>query len=286
MRSSHFWESAYAYLFGCGINTWRKFLNGGVAALAGSPNAMNNYTMNYNNAQTSTCNRVIGSSVGGRLATGNNCAAKIIGHVGGADVLAPINIYSRAPYGHLKSFAYKNTPNVNIMRIHSRAPRVGLNDVPTGFTSGCRPTSTVYCRPKLAPLPTVPSPVPVPMPIPRSIMPRPIMAPAPLSIARAPIAPIRPVYKMRPPAPQILCRRPTPPPAPTRIQIVRPIVGVPYGVPTPVAVPTATQCGGAPVTATQPFARGMARYPVRGSARGEFRSPGHMPVLAGGNWRY
>ncbi|MBL4869637.1 MAG: hypothetical protein JKX72_01650 [Robiginitomaculum sp.] len=46
----------------------------------------------------------------------------------------------------MKTFAYKNTPNVNIMRLHSRAPLVTLADRPIAFTGGCNPRSSVYCR--------------------------------------------------------------------------------------------------------------------------------------------
>jgi len=91
-----------------------------VAALAGTPGVMN-----YQAVQNAKCNRVIGSNVGIRPAPRVGCSAYVINHAGGADALAPVNAYNSVPYGHLKTFAYKNTPNVNVMRIHSRAPLAG-----------------------------------------------------------------------------------------------------------------------------------------------------------------
>lgn len=60
------------------------------------------------------------------------------------DRLAPVNTYGQNPYGHLRTVEYKNTPNVNVMRLRSRGPMVRLNDGPSGLTGDCNPTG-VYC---------------------------------------------------------------------------------------------------------------------------------------------
>ncbi len=111
----------------------------------------------------------------------NKCGAGVVNHAIAADPWAPVNNYSTAPYGYLKSFAYKNTPNVNVMRVYTNGPRVALNDVPTGFTGGCNPVSTGYCRAGSA------MPMPAPRPVMRPVFPapRPVLVQAP--IMRAPV---------------------------------------------------------------------------------------------------
>ncbi len=230
-------------------------------ALAGPPGVMD-----YEGVANAKCSRLVNTHVGRPVMSGN-CAPRIINHGGGRDPLAAVHSYDRVPYGYLKSFAYKNTPNVNVMRVHSRAPVVGLNDVPNGFSGGCTPVLTSYCRARKPVLP-------------------PVRVKAPVITAR----PV-PVYKMQPPRqqmprqqmsrPQILCRRAVPKPvfrpvsrpvlrpAPVPVQVVRPIIGVPHPVPTPIAVPGPSSCGGANITSP---------YPAR--------IPGHIPIMAGGRWSY
>ncbi|MBL4853142.1 MAG: hypothetical protein JKY25_02760 [Robiginitomaculum sp.] len=162
----------------------------GTVALAGSP------SVNCNKVANIGPNAGLGAglSVAARPVIG--CSANnVIRHAGSAGPLAPVNTYNRVPYGYLKTFKYKNSPDVNVMRIHSRAPLVRLNNAPTGFTNAgvtnvgltnrCAPAPTRYCRSSGARLPAFTAPV----------VPRPIFARAPLPSMRLPAAP---VYKMRP----------------------------------------------------------------------------------------
>ena len=61
-------------------------------------------------------------------------------------VFGPMTINTRHPMGHLRSVQFNRAPNVSIMRVHSMGPSAGLSDAPSGFTGGCFPTSTNYCR--------------------------------------------------------------------------------------------------------------------------------------------
>lgn len=61
----------------------------------------------------------------------------------------PVKIRSSNSYDHLRRVNFANTPHVNILRVHAQADHVGLGDVPTGFSSGCNPNSTKYCRRQL-----------------------------------------------------------------------------------------------------------------------------------------
>ena len=75
-----------------------------------------------------------------------SCNPGVTVYPGQADALAPVGSYSTAPFGYLRTVEYKNSQNVNIMRIRSRAPMVALADRPSAFSSGCNPSSTAYCR--------------------------------------------------------------------------------------------------------------------------------------------
>lgn len=135
----------------------------------------------------------------------STCSTRSVVHPAAADPLAPVNYYNSTPYGYLKTFAFKNTPDVNIMRINARAPIAPLNNVPTrfantgfsgtgfsgagfsgaGFSGGCNTFATSSCgnRAVIA----VPAPTPVF---------RPTYRPAPLPVVRQPVfqpAPIAPV---------------------------------------------------------------------------------------------
>ena len=89
-----------------------------------------------------------------------NCSPAMNVVPGPSYVPSPINAYSSEPYGNLRTIAYKNTPNVNIMRVHSRPNPVRLADRPVSFTGGCTPTSTQYCRTPQAQIPARPIAMP------------------------------------------------------------------------------------------------------------------------------
>ncbi|MGJ8560107.1 MAG: hypothetical protein ACSHX3_07715 [Litorimonas sp.] len=58
----------------------------------------------------------------------------------------PTTIENRTPYDFLDSVHFQRSPHVSITRVHSLDPTVGLADSPVGFTQGCHPQSTTYCR--------------------------------------------------------------------------------------------------------------------------------------------
>lgn len=129
----------------------------------------------------------------------STCSVRSVVHAAAADPLAPINYYNSTPYGYLKTFAYKNTPDVNIMRVYARPPMAALNNVPTRFAGGCSPVTVGSCSKKVviaAPAPVLafkpvvqPTPLPVVQPVPFSVVRPPVMQPAPI----APVVYIAPV---------------------------------------------------------------------------------------------
>ena len=121
----------------------------------------------------------------------STCSVRSVVHAGAADPLAPINYYNSTPYGYLKTFAYKNTPDVNIMRVYARPPMAALNNVPTRFAGGCSPVTVGSCSKKVviaAPAP-VPAFKPVVQPVPLLVVRPPVMQPAPIT----PVVHIAPV---------------------------------------------------------------------------------------------
>ncbi len=181
-----------------------------------------------------------------------------------ADTYGPVNVYRTNPFGHLKTIQYKNSPNVNIMQVRSRAPLVRLADRPVAYTKGCNPTARVYCRPSGG--------VPVNVVFNNPVAPvhAPIITPPVRQIVSGsftqPLAGGGDYWeKVSGPtviggfaATQIICRRQAPRPAPVRVQVVRPVIGVPVAVPTPICAPRAVpacaqgfRCGPQPVHANR-----------------------------------
>ncbi len=93
---------------------------------------------------------------------------------GFAPQFGPMTVQNNNPMGHLRSVNFQRSPHVSIMRVHAMAPTAGLSDAPSGFTGGCHPTSTTYCRQDAG------QPVHVELSAP---------APAPAPIVQAPAAP-------------------------------------------------------------------------------------------------
>ena len=58
----------------------------------------------------------------------------------------PMTVHTNHPMGHLRQVHFQRSPNVSITRVHGMGPTAGLSDAPSGFTSGCFPSSTHYCR--------------------------------------------------------------------------------------------------------------------------------------------
>ena len=78
----------------------------------------------------------------------------------------PMTVQTAHPMGHLRQIDFQRAPHVSITRVHGLGPTAGLADAPSGFTGGCFPGSTNYCRTDagtpvsidLAPAPVVATP--------------------------------------------------------------------------------------------------------------------------------
>ena len=77
---------------------------------------------------------------------GGNCALPVQVMPSYAPEFGPMTVRTQNPMGHLRSVDFQRAPNVSIMRVHGMAPSAALSDAPSGFTGGCHPTSTTYCR--------------------------------------------------------------------------------------------------------------------------------------------
>jgi hypothetical protein len=77
---------------------------------------------------------------------GPDCAIGVQYTPGIAPKFGPMTISDNHPMGHLRTVDFQRAPNVSIMRVHGIAPTASLSDAPTGFSKGCHPQSTQYCR--------------------------------------------------------------------------------------------------------------------------------------------
>jgi len=77
---------------------------------------------------------------------GGNCAVPVQVMPSYVPEFGPMTIRNQNPMGHLRSVNFQRAPNVSITRLHSMNPTAGLSDAPSGFTNGCHPSSTTYCR--------------------------------------------------------------------------------------------------------------------------------------------
>ena len=119
-----------------------------------------------------------------------NCDTNVVITSGNAPVFDPMTVHINQPMGHLRNVQFNRAPNVSITRVHGMGHTAALEDAPSGFTDGCHPTSTYYCRggdvrPAPAPQPYIAPPMPVPM------MAAPVMA---TPVMRAPVM-AQPVYQ-------------------------------------------------------------------------------------------
>ena len=87
----------------------------------------------------------------------------------------PMTVQTAHPMGHLRHVDFQRAPNVSITRVHGMMPTASLSDAPSGFTGGCHPTSTQYCRSDVG------TPVSVEMMSPAPVVATPYVAPAPVA---------------------------------------------------------------------------------------------------------
>ena len=103
---------------------------------------------------------------------GGNCSLPVQVMPGYAPQFGPMTVQTQQPMGHLRSVNFQRAPHVSITRVHGLAPNAALSDAPSGFTGGCHPTSTTYCRQDAG----------VPVQVQLSA-PAPTFAPAPVAVA-------------------------------------------------------------------------------------------------------
>lgn len=197
-----------------------------------------------------------------------------------APIYGPMTIENRTPFDRRHSIQFQRAPHVSILRVHGLAPSAELSDGPSGFTDGCHPSSTKYCRVhNNDPLLTGPMPQPwqqsvqrsgqqsgaqtQPRPTPPQILqPLPILTPPP---HQRPIHRPVPLHVQRP-APQHV-QRPTPMPAPR-----------------PMPAPARPQLGPVPIraftTPPVPQAQGTIVSPV--GIDGSYWEKVSGPTLVGG----
>ncbi len=104
-----------------------------------------------------------------------NCDAGISYQGSAPADFGPMTVRGATPYDHMDSVHFTRAPHMQITRIHGMANPVSLGDAPVGFTDGCHPTSTTYCRqhnPVARPLPVAqpvfqPAPVVMAPPVPQ-----------------------------------------------------------------------------------------------------------------------
>ena len=85
----------------------------------------------------------------------------------------PMTVQTAHPMGYLRHVDFQRAPHVSITRVHGMMPSAALSDAPSGFTGGCHPTSTQYCRTDvgtpvtvdMAPAPVVATPYIAPAPV-------------------------------------------------------------------------------------------------------------------------
>ena len=106
-----------------------------------------------------------------------------------------MTVENREPYDFLDSVHFQRSPHVSITRIHGMAAKAGLDDTPIGFTQGCHPSSTAYCRSGGTPKPRVPDVKPPKVHPPKTYPPI-VTAPK-----RKPVPIYRPPVAVTPPSP-------------------------------------------------------------------------------------
>ncbi len=85
-------------------------------------------------------------ALAGSCGVGGPCNTGTVVQNFGTPQYDPTLVQVHQPFGHLSSVNYRRSPSVSITRVHGVASQAGLTDAPSGFTSGCHPTTTQYCR--------------------------------------------------------------------------------------------------------------------------------------------
>jgi len=110
---------------------------------------------------------------GGCMSGGPSCDMGVKVMPSAPAQFGPMTVQTAHPMGHLRHVEFQRAPHVSITRVHGMMPTADLSDAPSGFTKGCHPTSTQYCRTDvgtpvsvdMAPAPIVAAPYAAPAPV-------------------------------------------------------------------------------------------------------------------------
>ena len=74
----------------------------------------------------------------------------VVYNASGAPSFDPVNVNVAQPLSGSRSFHIRTAPSVSITRLYSQPTLASVGDNPSGFTGGCNPTTTQYCRQNVA----------------------------------------------------------------------------------------------------------------------------------------
>ena len=77
---------------------------------------------------------------------GLDCNPGVVYNPAGAPSFDPLTVNVRQPLQGLRSVNIHTAPSVNITRLYGQNTLASVSDRPSGFTGGCHPTTTQYCR--------------------------------------------------------------------------------------------------------------------------------------------
>jgi len=95
---------------------------------------------------------------------GQNCHPGVVYNGSGAPSFDALSVNIRQPLEDLRSVHVRTAPAVSITRIYGQNAYAGVQDAPRGFTGGCHPTTTQYCRQNVS-APRIAAPAPVISPV-------------------------------------------------------------------------------------------------------------------------
>lgn len=75
-----------------------------------------------------------------------NCNPGVVYNSAGAPSFDPLTVNVRQPLAGLRSVNIHTAPTVSITRLYGQNTLASVSDRPSGFTGGCHPTTTQYCR--------------------------------------------------------------------------------------------------------------------------------------------
>jgi hypothetical protein len=111
---------------------------------------------------------------------GQNCNPGVVYNASGAPSFDPLAVNVRQPLQGLRSVHIRTAPTVSITRLYGQQNLASLGDAPSGFTGGCHPTTTQYCRQNMGQPVNLTFQAPVQQPLiaaPLRVAPAPVISP-------------------------------------------------------------------------------------------------------------